>query len=325
MRLRADKTCYNARDMKKFLDTYLQTITAALLPVIVLSLIAFAWAGHRYVQKSEQRYEELTRTLEAQAEAASSTAATLAETINVLENNLELTKSESATLAGTLSTARQDLASLQTETSKIGGTVGTLEKLSKTDEELLMKYSKVFFLNENYVPKQLSEIKNQYLYSERKTQYFLTDALPDLTTMLDAANAAGVTIYVKSAYRSFNEQDNLKDAYEVTYGEGANQFSADQGYSEHQLGTTVDLITPGLGGELTTKFETTAAFKWLQANAYKYGFVLSYPKGNAYYIYEPWHWRFVGRPLAKDLHDKGIGFYDLDQRKIDEYLVSIFD
>jgi D-alanyl-D-alanine carboxypeptidase len=87
---------------------------------------------------------------------------------------------------------------------------------------------------------------------------------------------------------------NLKSQYRVTYGAGtANSFSADQGYSEHQLGTTVDFTTPKVGGTLTG-FDKTDSYKWLQNNAYKYGFILSYPSSNGYYIFEPWHWRFVG-------------------------------
>ena len=60
-------------------------------------------------------------------------------------------------------------------------------------------------------------------------------------------------------------------------------------------------------------------------NAYKYGFTLSYPEENGYYIFEPWHWRFVGTDLADDLRRDNAHFYDWEQRKIDEYLISIFD
>ncbi|HEY4526280.1 MAG TPA: M15 family metallopeptidase, partial [Candidatus Paceibacterota bacterium] len=132
-------------------------------------------------------------------------------------------------------------------------------------------------------------------------------------------------IYVNSAYRSFDEQLALKGQYSVSYGAGtANQFSADQGYSEHQLGTTLDFTTTGLSGGLAG-FDQTPAYDWLEKNAYKYGFVLSYPEGNQYYMYEPWHWRFVGEDLADDLHDSGRNFYDMDQRDIDPYLANIFD
>lgn len=214
---------------------------------------------------------------------------------------------------------------LQEELEDISGTVGNLEKLSKTDPELLKKYSKVFFLNEHYEPARLTQIPESYIYNENRTERISAPVWPYLEKMLKAATAAQVTLYVKSGFRSFEEQRNTKSSYTVTYGAGtANTFSADQGYSEHQLGTAVDLITTGLGGQLDG-FDTTSAYTWLQANAYKYGFVLSYPKNNAYYIFEPWHWRFVGTALAKELHRKGINFYDMDQRDIDTYLIKVFD
>lgn len=149
--------------------------------------------------------------------------------------------------------------------------------------------------------------------------------MPFLQAMLTAASSSNATMYVASAYRSFGTQAALKSEYVMTYGEGANTFSADQGYSEHQLGTTVDLITTGMGGELTTDFAKTDAFKWLQANAYKYGFEMSYPEGNSYYQYEPWHWRFVGVKLTNYLHKNSMNFYDMDQRAIDAYLPDLFD
>jgi zinc D-Ala-D-Ala carboxypeptidase len=142
--------------------------------------------------------------------------------------------------------------------------------------------------------------------------------------MFKAAANDGVDLKVVSAYRSFAEQSSLKSTYTMVYGTGANQFSADQGYSEHQLGTTVDLTMPEIGSTFTG-FDQSKAFAWLAKNAYKYGFILSYPKNNTYYQYEPWHWRFVGRDLARYLHNQGKNFYDLDQRVIDEYKVSFFD
>jgi D-alanyl-D-alanine carboxypeptidase len=130
---------------------------------------------------------------------------------------------------------------------------------------------------------------------------------------------------VVSAYRSFGEQSSLKASYKRTYGAGtANSFSADQGYSEHQLGTTIDFTTTILGANFAG-FDKSDAYEWLLDNAYKYGFIISYPKTNAYYTYEPWHWRFVGVELATKLHDDNQHFYDLDQRAINGYLVNLFD
>lgn len=214
---------------------------------------------------------------------------------------------------------------VQSQVGSITGTVTTLEKLSQTDRELLAKYSKVFFLSDNYAPARLVEIPLDYRYNEKISMQVIPEVLPHLKKMIDQATEDGIELYVQSAYRSFTEQTVIKDSYTVTYGAGtANSFSADQGYSEHQLGTTIDLITTGTRGKLEG-FDKTPAFTWVKANAHKYGFVLSYPKNNGYYVYEPWHWRFVGVKLATYLHDEEKYFYELDQRTIDTYLVSIFD
>ena len=241
----------------------------------------------------------------------------LAKSVADLEKELGITKSQNSNLLSAIELERSKITALS-------GTVGDLDKLSKTDSELLQKYSKVFFLNEHFVPAKRSEILAKYLYNETKGEEINSEVLPFLTDMLDSAEKASVPLYVKSAYRSFNTQTTLKSSYTVSYGEGANRFSADQGYSEHQLGTTVDLITKGLGGQLEG-FDNTTAYTWLQNNAYIYGFVMSYPKNNGYYIFEPWHWRFVGKALALRLHNEVKNFYDLDQRVIDQYLLVIFD
>ena len=207
---------------------------------------------------------------------------------------------------------------------QISSTVGALEKLSTTDPELLKKYSKIYFLNEHYIPVSLSEIGENYRSEKSNNYQFLSDALPFLQKMIDAGNSDGVSLKALSAYRSFVDQTYLKANYKVSYGAGANRFSADQGYSEHQLGTALDFSTLKTKG-LLEGFDKTPEYKWLLENAYKYGFVISYPKGNAYYKFEPWHWRFVGIALATKLHDENKYFYDEDQRIIDNYLVKFFD
>lgn len=206
----------------------------------------------------------------------------------------------------------------------ITGTVGKLDKLSKLDPELLQKYSQVFFLNEHYSPERFQKIDSNFLLNPSEPEHIHSRVSPFLEDMLEDAEDDGIDLRILSAFRSYDEQKQLKSAYTVTYGSGANTFSADQGYSEHQLGTTVDITTPEIGATLSG-FENTEAYAWLKKNAHKYGFVLSYPEQNGYYIFEPWHWRFVGEDLADDLHDDGESFYDLDQRDIDKYLISIFD
>jgi len=142
--------------------------------------------------------------------------------------------------------------------------------------------------------------------------------------LLEEAEDDKIDIKVISAFRSFNEQEQLKGAYTVTYGSGANLFSADQGYSEHQLGTTIDFTNSQVGGTFSG-FAQTETYEWLQDNAHRWGFTLSYPENNQYYQFEPWHWRFVGKDLADDLHDDNEYFYDLSQRDIDKYIAELFD
>jgi D-alanyl-D-alanine carboxypeptidase len=245
-------------------------------------------------------------------------------TIAALSSKLSLTSEELDDLESDYKKEKKKNDNFSDQIKDIAGTVGDLDKLSKTDKELLQKYSKVYFLNEHFIPEKIVTIDKKYTYNEAVAKSIHAKVEPYLNDMIDDALEDGVKLWVVSAYRSFREQAGLKGAYTQTYGSGANTFSADQGYSEHQLGTTLDFTTEGINGGLAG-FEATPAFAWLQKNAHKYGFTLSYPKGNAYYVYEPWHWRFVGEDLAEDLHKSGQFFYDWDQRKIDVYLIKIFD
>ncbi|OIO32467.1 MAG: hypothetical protein COZ49_03310 [Candidatus Yonathbacteria bacterium CG_4_10_14_3_um_filter_47_65] len=258
----------------------------------------------------------------------------LAESVALQASTTRMLDDTIALLASTQQNLTQSQNDLQDERAKVGnlanqvqnivGTVGTLEKLSNTDPELLQKYSKVSFLNEHYIPKKLLQIDGRYVYEAGKDLWMLDRVKSALESLVRDAQARGLDLFVVSAYRSFDEQNDLKSSYTVVYGSGANQFSADQGYSEHQLGTTVDFTTREVGGTFLP-FKDTNAYGWLVENAHRYGFILSYPENNDYYQFEPWHWRFVGKELARLLHDENKHFYDLDQREIDAYLVSIFD
>lgn len=281
---------------------------------IIIAVAAIGALGYLYYST----HTELTETQET----------LLATQANVedLQNTLGQKNTQITALNEALEEEQERNDDFQSQIKKISSTVGTLEKLKTLDPELLKKYSKVYFLNENYNPVKLSTIDTKYTV-DKKEMYIHNEVLPFLKKMLDASARAGSStkLQVVSGYRSFETQIDVKSGYKTVYGTGANQFSADQGYSEHQLGTAVDLNNPILGSSLEISYENNPSFKWLQDNAYKYGFVLSYPKGNTYYQYEPWHWRFVGVELATDLHENGKNFYDLDQRAIDTYLITIFD
>ena len=118
----------------------------------------------------------------------------------------------------------------------------------------------------------------------------------------DAA-AVGLNIYVVSGFRSYNTQVNLYNRYAARDGKNAaDTYSARPGHSEHQTGLAFDL------NDVSDNFENTAEAKWLNNNAYKYGFILRYPKGKTNetgYIYESWHFRYVGKDLAAKLYNNG--------------------
>jgi len=244
--------------------------------------------------------------------------------ISKLENELSLLDEDYDDLKDDYREEKNKNDDFEDQINSIMGTVGDLDKLSKTDEELLQKYSKVYFLNENYIPSKIREIDEKYILEGREPQYFHGDAIPFLEKMLDRAERSKIDLKVLSAYRSFDTQEQLKGQYTQTYGSGANTFSADQGYSEHQLGTTLDLADTTTNGPYLS-FQDTEAYQWLLKNAYRYGFTLSYPDDNEFYVFEPWHWRFVGEDLADYLHDENLEFYDVEQREIDQYLIKIFD
>jgi zinc D-Ala-D-Ala carboxypeptidase len=277
----------------------------ALSTLILLLVAALGFGGYQYYQLSGDYQNTRTELLMTTADYQS-----LQTTTEELKVVLEAEQKKNGTF--------------ESQIRAISGTVGSLDKLAKTDPELLQKYSRVFFLNEHYAPPTLVPIDAFYRYPEDKALQIHAQVAPHLTNLFKAAHKDGIDLYAASAYRSFSSQGQLKSSYTVQYGNGANAFSADQGYSEHQLGTTLDFTTKKSGGSFLG-FEATPAYDWLTKNAYRYGFVLSYPKNNDYYVYEPWHWRYVGVPLSSRLQADKEYFYDLTQRDIDTYLISIFD
>ena len=133
----------------------------------------------------------------------------------------------------------------------------------------------------------------------------------DLKAMADAARAAGRPIQVTSAFRSYTAQQATFDHWVQVGGlQQALRTSARPGHSEHQLGTTFDFTS--LGGRAPWQYADWAALPagaWMSANAWRYGFVMSYPRNRfatVCYEYEPWHYRYLGRALAAEVRASGL-------------------
>ncbi|WP_291057756.1 M15 family metallopeptidase, partial [Herbiconiux sp.] len=141
---------------------------------------------------------------------------------------------------------------------------------------------------------------------------FRADATAALEEMFHAAmNEIGVQLVAQSGYRSYSVQVRAYDYYVNSLGvEGADLTSARPGYSEHQTGMAMDILDTVSGCSTDGRcFADTAAGQWLAANAYRFGFILRYPDGGTPvtgYEFEPWHYRWVGVPLATEMHDTGI-------------------
>ena len=183
----------------------------------------------------------------------------------------------------------------------------TNTKKSDVSKKELMLTNKYNYLDETYDSKDMVTVSNRYSYGEN--QMVTSDTFNAFKAMFDDAKKENLTLIVNSSYRSYTDQNDIYEKYKKNKGEEyADSIAARPGHSEHQTGYAVDLITYGA---TSSTFEETDEFKWLQDNAYKYGFILRYPKDKEYltgYSYESWHYRYVGKTAAQYIHENDITF-----------------
>lgn len=173
--------------------------------------------------------------------------------------------------------------------------------------DILVPLDKLHRLEEDCEPQGLVLLTGDYAFEQQRVT---EDVLPHLLALIEAAAAEGHVIAVVSSYRSFETQRNTFQYHVDEYGlEQASRVSARPGHSEHQLGTTVDFSSAAVGHELVEAFGRTPEGRWLAEHAHEYGFILSYPQGMEEvtgYIYEPWHFRWVGREVAAEVRASGL-------------------
>ena len=175
-----------------------------------------------------------------------------------------------------------------------------------TSKDTLMIVNKHYKIENNYKPDNLVTVLSEHGYPNK----IRADVYEEFKKMYNAAKNDNVSIFIASPYRSYSDQNALYTYYVNTDGkQNADTYSARPGFSEHHTGLAMDLI-PEYGLDLDT-FENSDGFKWMQENAYKYGFILRYPKDKEYitgYIYEPWHYRYVGISAATTIKNEGLTF-----------------
>ena len=147
------------------------------------------------------------------------------------------------------------------------------------------------------------------------------DAVEDL---IADARAAGHSIKLLSAYRSYSRQAALFNQYQSKYGTAyAERISARPGTSEHQLGLAADLGYTSSQAELKEAFGQTPAGIWIAEHANDYGLIIRYPQGKEEitgYKYEPWHVRYIGKEHAKALAESGAETYEEYVKMLSESL-----
>lgn len=135
------------------------------------------------------------------------------------------------------------------------------------------------------------------------------EAAGAVTRMFAAALPAGVHLVSNSTYRSYTEQQSILAQDTATYGAAeANRIDMHPGCSEHQTGWAIDIGTANARCDLDTCMAHTDEGEWLAANAWRHGFLLSYPADREHITgisFEPWHFRYVGTALAAELHRTG--------------------
>lgn len=175
--------------------------------------------------------------------------------------------------------------------------------IDKYDEKVLVNKHRQ--LSKNYKPNDLVKINSKY--ATDKKQVAARVAVNAFIDMYNAASKDGYGLVINSSYRSYNDQEKICDQYRQLYGDAyVSKYVALPGFSEHQTGLSFDI-----GSTNSKTFASSKEYSWMQDNAYKYGFIQRFPKGYESvtgFRAEPWHYRYVGKKIAKYIHDEKITY-----------------
>ncbi len=175
--------------------------------------------------------------------------------------------------------------------------------------------NKYYSLPKQYAPDNVVDIPATYSFAGNQIKEEVFNAFKE---MADAAKNDGITLIVNSGYRTYEYQKGLYDQYALENGtDFADDYAARPDFSEHQTGLALDIVSYGLNMD---NFAGSDTYKWLINNCTKYGFILRYPEGKEEitgYAFEGWHYRYVGKDLAKKIEKSGLTF--------DEYYAYYLD
>lgn len=222
------------------------------------------------------------------------------------------TKSSSQTTNSTTTTKSVKLDKTYSKVKEIEGEKVSKGKTSKgydiyeidgiTYVDGYMIANKTYTLPEDYAPSD-TYTKADPVATKQCATCINNTAYQAYKDMKADASALNLNIYISSGFRSYVTQRNIYNRNVKNNGQAkADTYSARPGSSEHQTGLCFDLNT------IDSSFANTAEGKWVNQNAWKYGYIIRYPKGKTDetgYIYESWHLRYVGTELAEKLYNNG--------------------
>ncbi|MEN6364159.1 MAG: M15 family metallopeptidase [Rectinema sp.] len=201
------------------------------------------------------------------------------------------------------------LARANAEPESFFSLLRTVVAARKSDSMRYARADKQVALASGYEPADLVALDGSGLSLSRAGHRIRKDAFLALKEMDAEARRSGITLTISSAYRSYSYQEGVFAKNVAEMGEAeASRVSARPGRSQHQLGTAMDF------GSISDAFAETSAGRWLYANAGRFGFSLSYPKGMESvtgYVWESWHFRFIGIAAVRlqDAYFGGIQHY----------------
>lgn len=196
-----------------------------------------------------------------------------------------------------------------------------LDKEDYVDSKLVSKFSVDMIVNKHnhlsndFKPDDLTLIDNKYTGNEEL--YCSRIAYNAFIQMYNVAKNEGYDLVINSAYRSYQDQEDIVELYRDLYGDSyVEKYVAKPGYSEHQTGLAFDV-----GSANSRIFANSKEYTWMKDNAYKFGFVLRFDEryeGYTRFRTEPWHYRYVGTDIAKYV-------YEHNNMSLEEYYVMFLD
>lgn len=195
-----------------------------------------------------------------------------------------------------------------------------MDKADYTDSEVVEKFSVDMLVNKHrelpsdFEPDDLIEIDEEYASDEGMMAN--KEAVYAFIQMYKAAAKEELGLVINSSYRSYSAQEEICEYYRSLYGDSyVEKYVAQPGFSEHQTGLAFDI-----GSTSSRVFADSKEYEWMQENAYKYGFILRFPKKYediTGFRNEPWHYRYVGKKIAKYIYENNI--------TLEEYYVTVLD